>query len=80
MGATLDNTEHQRLADLLHDDVLQYFAACQMRVQLCRRYMDTGRADEAKQELLQIEKALDGAVTGIRQVISALKTSSRRKD
>jgi signal transduction histidine kinase len=68
----LDDIERRRLAELLHDDVLQYFAACQMRMQLCRRYLNAGRIDEAGQELTVMEKAVDEAIAGVRQVIATI--------
>jgi signal transduction histidine kinase len=69
----LDNTESQSLADVLHDDVLQHFAACQMMIQLCRRHITSGRIAEAEQDLAQMDISIEGAIAGVRRVISTIK-------
>jgi signal transduction histidine kinase len=67
--------ERQEIGDLLHDEVLQDFAVCQMKIQLCRKHMDAGRYEEAAKELPRAEAAVEVAIKKTRTAIAKLKDS-----
>jgi signal transduction histidine kinase len=71
----MDKLELQKIGDMLHDEVLQDFAVCQMKIQLCRKLLDAGRYEEAVKELPRAEAAVEAAIKKTRTAIAKLKDS-----
>lgn len=65
--------ERERIARLLHDDVLQSFATCLLKAQLCERLAEMGRYDQVKSELPALEKALSDTIDRVRAIAVMLK-------
>lgn len=65
--------ERERLAKLLHDDVLQAFGTCLLKVQLCERLAQLERYDQLRSELPRLQETLNETIDKVRAVVSALR-------
>lgn len=65
--------ERERIARLLHDEVLQSFATCLLKAQLCERLAEMGRYDQVRSELPALEKALSDTIDRVRAIAVMLK-------
>ena len=64
--------ERERIARVLHDDILQDFAVCLLRAQLGERHARNGRCDLARQEMSRLQESLNGTVEKIRELVASL--------
>ncbi len=65
--------ERHRIAQILHDDVLQAFAVCLLKSQLCQRLHEKGQIAPLGKELESLEEALNEAVDRVRELNASLK-------
>ncbi len=65
--------ERERIATLLHDDVLQAFATCLLKAQLCERLAEMERYDQVRKELPLLEDALSDTIDRVRELAVMLK-------
>jgi signal transduction histidine kinase len=66
-------TERDRIAAVLHDEVLQDFAICALKTQLCGRLVEKGQYDTVAAELSLLEDYLNRTIDKVRDVVSNLK-------
>lgn len=62
-----------RVAKLLHDDILQTFATCLLKAQYCEKLAQLERYDMARQELGLLESMLSDTIDSVRELVSTLK-------
>jgi signal transduction histidine kinase len=72
----LTRSQHERLARLLHDDIMQGLAACSLATDLGARFCRDGRTEDALEELSLIRSGLDRAVLRLRDLMSELRAPS----
>ncbi len=65
--------ERRRIGKVLHDDILQTFAVCLLKSQLCQRLQQKGQYDLLGKELESLEEALNEAVDRVRELNAGLK-------
>jgi signal transduction histidine kinase len=70
---TLSRSQRDRLARLVHDDVMQALAACVLATDLGARFCRDGRNDDAVEELAMIRTGLDLAVSKLRDLLVELR-------
>lgn len=63
----------ERIATVLHDDILQSFATCLLKAQLCERLMQLERYDLVKKELPLLQDTLSDTIDQVRALASTLK-------
>jgi signal transduction histidine kinase len=66
-------TECDRIAAVRHDEVLQDFAICALKTQLCGRLVEKGQYDTVAAELSLLEDYLNRTIDKVRDVVSTLK-------
>ena len=71
----LSQDSADRLARIVHDEVMQGLAACVLAADLGARFCKNGRATDAIEELQVIRAGLDLAVTKLRDLLEELRTS-----
>lgn len=70
---TILQKELERMAALLHDDVLQTFGVCVLKAQLCERLAQKGRYNLVDKELALLEEALNSAIDSVRELIATIR-------
>jgi signal transduction histidine kinase len=70
---TVTAAQRDRLARMVHDDIMQGLAACVMATDLSARFCRNGRNDDALEELGVIRTGLDLAVTKLRELLDELR-------
>jgi signal transduction histidine kinase len=70
---TLTRSQRDRLARLVHDDVMQGLAACVLATDLGARFCRDGRNDDAVKELAVVRSGLDLAVGKLRDLLAELR-------
>ncbi|MDA8187406.1 MAG: histidine kinase [Dehalococcoidales bacterium] len=70
---TVIRTEQERIAAVLHDEVLQAFATCLLKTQLCERLTELERYDLVRNELPLLEEALNDTIDRVRELAATLK-------
>jgi signal transduction histidine kinase len=73
---TLTASQRERLARLVHDDVMQGLAACSLATDLAARFCRDGRTEDAMEELGLIRAGLDLAVLKLRDLLAELPVPS----
>ncbi len=64
----LDN----RIAKLLHDDLLQTFGACVLKLQFCQKLVEKEHYDKLGRELASLEDSLNSAIDSVRDIMAKL--------
>jgi signal transduction histidine kinase len=70
---TLTRFQRDRLARLVHDDIMQGLAACVLATDLGARFCRDGRNDDAAEELAVVRSGLDLAVVKLRDLLAELR-------
>lgn len=65
--------EKERIAKALHDDVLQAFAVCLLKAQLCQRLCGRKEYELIERELSLLEDALNETIDKVRDLTATLK-------
>lgn len=65
--------ELDRIAALLHDDVLQTFGSCVLKAQLCERLVQKGQYALVEKELGLLLDRLNSAIDSVRHLVSTLE-------
>lgn len=68
-----EETQFQRIAQVLHDDVLQAFATCLLKAQLCERLVQLERYDQVNKELISLQDSLNETIDQVRALTMTLK-------
>lgn len=68
--------ERAQMAKLIHDDVLQSLGANLLKVQLCARLIELGRAEEGLQELVSLQADLGWSADRLRRLMIELQPLS----
>jgi glucose-6-phosphate-specific signal transduction histidine kinase len=67
---------YERLADVIHDQVMQSIGVAMLQADLCRRLWESDQDAEAALELEQLLAALDEATVSLREVMRHLREAS----
>ncbi len=65
-----------RLADVIHEQVLQSLGLCLLQAELCRRMWNSGQEQHALAELDGVSRELESAVDVLRQVTADLLSAA----
>ncbi|MCL5025284.1 MAG: histidine kinase [Chloroflexi bacterium] len=65
--------ERERIARVLHDDVMQAFAVCLLKAQLCQRLQGKKEYALAAKELGLLEDALNETIDRVRDLTATLR-------
>lgn len=63
----------EKVAKLLHDDILQTFATCLLKAQYCERLAQLDQYDQVKRELSLLEDTLSDTIDSVRELVSTLR-------
>ena len=70
---TLTRSQRDKLARMVHDDIMQGLAACVLATDLGQRFCRDGRTDDALEELAVVRSGLDLAVSKLRDLLVELR-------
>ncbi|MBI3964344.1 MAG: histidine kinase dimerization/phosphoacceptor domain-containing protein [Chloroflexi bacterium] len=70
---SLEPTLHERLARLIHDDVLQSLGVSLLQAELCKRMIESDKPDDAIVELNGVVDGVEAAVSSLRHVMTELR-------
>ncbi|MDO8691669.1 MAG: histidine kinase [Dehalococcoidia bacterium] len=62
-----------RVAKLIHDDVLQTFATCLLKAQYCEKLAQLERYELMKRELALLEDTLSDTIDSVRELVATLR-------
>ncbi len=65
--------ERRRISTILHDDILQAFAVCLLKSQLCQKLQERGQHNQVSKELEDLEVTLNRAIDQVRSLNASLK-------
>jgi len=63
-----------KVAKLLHDDILQTFATCLLKAQYCERLAQLEQYEMVRQELALLEDTLSDTIDSVRELVSTLRS------
>ena len=75
LGLTVKDarSDLDRVAGVLHDEILQAFATCLLKAQLCERLLQLERYDMVRNELPLLQDTLSDAIDQVRALAATLK-------
>jgi len=62
-----------RIAKLLHDDILQTFATCLLKAQYCEKLAQLERYELMRRELTLLEDTLSDTIDSVRELVATLR-------
>ncbi len=62
-----------KVAKLLHDDILQTFATCLLKAQYCERLAQLEQYEMVRKELALLEDTLSDTIDSVRELVSTLR-------
>lgn len=67
------NAERERIAGVLHNEILQAFAACLVKAQLCERLVQKERYDLLSTEMPLLQESVNQAIDAVRKLETTLR-------
>lgn len=67
------NAERERIAGVLHNEILQAFAACLVKAQLCERLVQKERYDLLSTEMPLLQESVNQAIDAVRRLETTLR-------